>query len=306
MLHVMSASDYHAERDLPLSLSQSMAHTLVSLSPAHAWLRHPKLGGKGRKATAAMENGTVIHDLLLNGGKLENIAVLEYDDYRTKAAQEEKKLAIEAGEIPMLLKVFDELSMAAQVLIPKLRDAGIEFKGQTEGVALWEEKDDDGRPVQCKARLDHWLLPQIDDLKTARSAHPDDCVKAIFEWGYDIQAAAYISAMTKLHPEIFEYRMDMHSAENIEAPRFRFHFVELVEPYLFTTIEPDDSILAVGRSKWRRAICLWSKCLRENKWPGYFDGPYSASAPPWKLRDEVAYSADAAELMRYLETEIRA
>lgn len=294
-LRVMLAADYHAEKGLPLSLSQSMAHTLVSQSAAHAFLRHPKLGGQNRKATPAMERGTLVHELILGQGKLEGVEILDYDSYRSRAAQEERDWIVASGGVPMLRREYDELDRATRMISMNLRDSGITFEGHREGVALWTEFDDDGRPVPCKARIDHWSTGVIEDLKTTRSAHPDDCVKSIFEFGYDIQAAAYISAMQKLE-----------LGGDFGAVKFRFHFVELEAPHLFTTVEPDDSILAVGRSKWRRAINLWSKCLRENQWPGYHDGSYSASARPWDLRAELAMTADTESLMRFLDPEVMA
>jgi hypothetical protein len=78
--------DYHADPCVSPSLSQSIAHTLVTLSPRHAWLEHPRLGGQKRKATKAMDEGSILHRLLLGEGV--DVGVIHEDDYKTKAARE--------------------------------------------------------------------------------------------------------------------------------------------------------------------------------------------------------------------------
>ncbi|MGL5095412.1 MAG: PD-(D/E)XK nuclease-like domain-containing protein [Planctomycetia bacterium] len=292
-LIVMPAADYHAEKDLPLSLSQSMAGTLVNKSASHAYLRHPKLGGAANAPTESMERGSVIHEMILGGGKVEGVSILDFDNFRTNDAKAARDEATAFGMIPMLRKEYDELWHATAMIRTNLAASGVTFGGQTEGVALWQERADDGTVVHCKARKDHVCGLQIDDVKTTANAHPDKCVRSIFEYGYDIQAAAYLSAADKLNPD--------DAGQHV----FRFHFVELEAPYLHTTIEPDDSILDIGRSKWRRAINLWAQCIKTGKWPGYWEGVYSASAPRWQLNEELAVTADAASILRHLETEIR-
>jgi hypothetical protein len=284
----MPAAEYHADPSPTPSLSASMAHTLLSRSPAHARLAHPRLGGVPRAATAAMEKGTLVHDMLLCGSQVA-AEIIPADNYRTKAAQQQRDDALAAGLVPVLEREFAELLAVAAKLTAKLAEAGIAFDGQAEGVALWEERDDEGRPVPCRARLDHWRAPRIDDLKTTASARPKDCVRSIFEYGYATQAAAYLSAVEHLWPEL------------AGRASFRFVFVELAEPCLFTAVELAGSALAVGRSQWRRAVNLWSRCLRTGEWPGYVEGVYRAEARPWDLRDELELTADANSLTPFLD-----
>ena len=57
---------YHSQIDVgtPL-LTYSAVKTLVTKSPYHAYLNHPKLGAVPHKSTKAMNKGSIIHGLLL-------------------------------------------------------------------------------------------------------------------------------------------------------------------------------------------------------------------------------------------------
>lgn len=288
-LTTMPAEVYHADPCSTPSLSQSMARTLLTSSPLHAYRAHPKLGGVSRKATKSMDNGTVIHDLLLNGGTLEGIVVLPYDDYRKKDAQADRDAVIASGRIPVKQADYDELVGAAGYIATRLASMDITFPGQTEGVLTWDERADCGTIVRCRARIDHWLAPQIDDLKTTQSAHPKAIVRSMIDHGYDIQAAAYLSGIEKKFPEL------------AGRAAFRFLFVETVEPFLVTPVVPSGSMLALGRSKWRRAINLWAKCLNTNTWPGYVEGTYTAYATNWALQDEMEQDGADRTLINEIE-----
>ena len=290
-LLTIPSAEYHRDLTGP-TLTKSIAHVMLSRSPMHAYLAHPRLGGKANEPTSAMERGTVIHDLLLKGGTLESVEVIDQDSYRTKAAQDHRDAARRAGRVPILAHELDSHRIAADAIRGQLSLRDICFDGQTEGVAFWDEYDDAGKIVKCRGMFDHWQSPIIDDLKTTACAHPDACLKSIFSFGYDIHAAAYISGAKKLFPEV------------ADAIKFRLIFVELDPPYLLTIVEPDDSILAIGHSKWRRAINAWSESIRTGVWGGYWDGVYTATARPWHLRDELELTADTASIMKFLDMEI--
>lgn len=295
LLSDISAADYYAD-NLPGSplLSQSIAHQLINHSPAHAFLAHPKLGGKPITATREMEKGTIIHDMLLNDGKLDGIEILQYENFRTKAAQEERDLVIDMGKMPILEKDYHELTQAAQWIRSRFQDLKIDLHAENaEQVVTWEERTDKGESVQCKGKLDHaypsWTGFYIDDLKTCSSAHPKSIQRSLFDYGYVIQHAAYTSAIEKIYPEA------------IGRVRFRFIFVELSPPYSVTPVVLNGSAAAVGRSQWRRAVNTWAECLKTGVWPGYVEETYRAEAPIWQIKDELDKSPVTAELSQFLE-----
>ena len=275
------AAEYHAD-DIGaprVTLSASIAHEIVAKSPLHAWMRHPKLGNGPRESTTAMDRGTRIHALVL-GTPLE-LSVILADDYRTKAAQAQRDAAREQGLIPILARELDEDSEAARCIVEQLKAKGVVLPGNKEAVAVWEESAT-GVPVLCRGMMDHVDSQYIDDLKTCASAHPDKLARRCTEYGYHIQAAAYLSAIGKIHPSL---------AGRI---RFRWLFAEILDTAgtklpraIVTVAHPSGAMLELGAALWQRAIDTWSRCLAEDRWPGYAESEAALDPPPWAMRELV-------------------
>ena len=273
----LSEDAYHADPCEMPSLTQSIAHTLVSKSPAHAWLEHPRLGGKARKPTKTMDAGTLVHKLILGVGC--DVEIIEHDSYRTKAAQELRDLARAEGKLPMLAHEYAEIDAAVAGIRARMEHKGIVFSGESEVTIIWQEEARDGTTVQCRGRMDHVLLDagHIYDLKTSRSAHPDKCASAIYEYGYDIQAAAYMRALGQARP-MLEGRI-----------KFTDLFVETDEPYPVSPIRHAGTMRELGERRWRKAVNLWAKCLNENWWPDYTETPVYVDARPWHLDEASSF-----------------
>ena len=160
----------------------------------------------------------------------------------------------------------------------QLSKIGITLAGQNECVGLWTERADDGSRVICRCRIDNWTEPVIYDIKTTNDASGPAIERFIVDHGGDIQAAAYISAAEKSFPDL--------------RGRVKFVniFVEKEEPYLINVKEQSGTFLAIGRSKWRRAVNLWEKCLKENNWPGYSTEVTRVDAPTWAVNRELENS----------------
>ena len=142
----------------------------------------------------------------------------------------------------------------------------------------WHETDSGtGAPVVCRGMLDHFevgAIATVYDLKTTESAAPPACERSAYLYGYDIQAAAYTSAVTKLHPEM---------AGLVE---FVFLFAETTPPYAVYPCRPDGTFRELGERRWQRAVDLWAGCLRTGQWPGYTQHVGLLSAPTWALSQE--------------------
>lgn len=278
----MTADDYHNDPCDGPSLSSSIAHQLISRSPRHAFLAHPKLGGVRREPTKALDRGSLIHRLVLDAGA--DIVPIDAADYRTKAAQQARDEAREAGKIPALIADVEDAAKAAVEIHHQLAAYGITLTDQSEIVALWTEHADDGTPVKCRSMTDNLALPMIYDLKTARSAHPAAIQKHVIGYGYDIQAAAYRSAIEHIKPEL--------------AGRvgFTFLFVELEPAVTVTPARCSGTMRELGERKWRRAVNTWAACLRTNEWPGYVADVIEIEAPTWALQQDfdIELLADAS------------
>lgn len=251
------------------SLSASIAHTLVTRSPAHAWCQHPRLGNIAQDSTAATDDGSIIHRLLLGDGQ--EIEVVDAENFRTKAAREVRDAAIARGAVPVIKEKYVGLLDVAMELSHNLAQFGLGIDGDSE-VAI--EFESDG--VLCRSMLDHvfWDAAMVLDIKKIVSADPSTCSRHAYTYGYDIQHAAYSEAFTALKPELAG-RLD-----------FIFVFVELEPPYAVVPCRPDGVLVELGKRRWARAKEIWKRCLAKGEWPSYCDDITTLYAPGWAISQE--------------------
>ena len=103
-LYQMPLTDYIADPAPEPSLSSSLAHTLITQTPIHAFMRHPRLNpGAPREESNKMDIGTIAHGLLLEGDE-SRIVLIEAEDWRTKEAKEQRDQAYADGKVPLLAK----------------------------------------------------------------------------------------------------------------------------------------------------------------------------------------------------------
>lgn len=266
-------AEYFADPSPVPSLTQSIAKTLLQKSPAHAWWEHPRLGKHPRIPTKAMDDGQLVHTLLLGKGSLVNI--IDARDFRTKAAQEARDNAIAGGFLPVLRHKYDEALVAVEAMRTNMTAFGITLDGASELAIEWEEPGLLG-PVICRCRMDHVWLDEgrILDVKKAESAHPKAAARAAASYGYHVQTAAYTRALAALNPE-FAGRVKM-----------TFVFVENDAPYAVLPAYASGQMMALGESMWLRAVKIWEQCLANNDWPGYTREPVALDVPSY-LIDEM-------------------
>lgn len=272
----------------PHVLSKTSAHLLLTRSPLHARLRKLRQAEEDDDETEdekkTKETGTILHALLLRAGK--KIVMLDYENFRTKAAQQAKKDVRESGAVPVLRHKEPIYTVAADRIRRRLEEMGIVLDGQSEQGMSWIETTTDGSgdTVECLGAADHWSHARrtLFDLKFCRNAHPEACRRELYRLGGDIQAAAYTSAVEKIHPEL--------------QGRTRFVFL-YCEPYsaAVTPVTLSGDFRRLGEQRWQRAVNTWARCLREDRWPGYTTGPITIDAPEWAMAAEMTAQHDANE-----------
>jgi hypothetical protein len=263
-----SAETYHADAltDEP-TLSASIAKVICTRSLAHARAAHPRLNPDYvQEDDQRFDRGTCAHSLLLEG--VENVHLVTADNWRTKAAQEERDAARAYGRVPLLLKDWEAVRQMVAAAHKKLDALEIQPRpftsGKPEQTLVWEM---DG--VWCRALID-WLHDDrayIDDYKsTSASAHPAAWPKTALGFGADVQVA-------------------FHSA-GVEAvfgvtPEWRYAVQEITPPYEMSVIAPDPEWLALGKRKVAYAVAKWREALASNVWPGYPTRVAYAELPAW-------------------------
>lgn len=276
----VTEAEYFADPCEVPSLTKSIAHTLITRSPAHAWTEHPRFGNCPREPSAAKNDGSIIHALLL--GKGVDVEIISgFGDFKKKAAREARDAAKEAGRIPILEHKYAALEAAAETLRRNIARYGIELRGDREIALEWREQGAQG-DVVCRGKMD--LLQRdtatIIDVKKISQADLRTCQRQCYEYAYDIQHAAYTSAVGKLLPE-FAGRVD-----------FIFVFVELEPPYAVVPARAHGTLRELGQRRWQRAVQLWEHCLAKDWWPTYTESITTLEAPHWALTQEEMYASD--------------
>ena len=292
----IAAADYFADPAPMPSLTQSIAKTLLDRSPAHARLEHPRLkppkdaaDEEAEKYVAAQAIGNAAHSILIGRGK--DLAEANFDNFRTKAAQEFRSLNEAAGRTVVLSKHLER----AHSLVANTRErlykigwqrAFMPGRGHGEVVVAWEQQIK-GTDIWLRSMLD-WLDDQGDvyDLKTTGlSVAPHVVGRIAAEAGWDIQAAMH------------ERGLNWTSGADRKARRnYRFVAVENEPPYALTAIELSETWLTMGRKKLNIAVSMWAQCMATNTWPAY---PQHAITPEypgykeasWLTREETEFGS---------------
>jgi hypothetical protein len=278
----ISEAEYHNDPHGTPSLSSTIARTLVRESPAHAYLKHPKLGGAKFEPKTDMDRGTLLHKLLLGAGR--EVAVIECDDWKKPANRELRDIHREAGRIAVTRKLYEEALETAKSLKPRLAAKGIVFDGHSEVTLLWHEEAANGTRMPCRARLDHIKENHLYDLKITGDANPRTLRGGhITNMGYEIQTACYTSGASRVLPHLrgrFDYTLV---------------FCEFEPPYSITKVRSAGSMRELGERRWRRAVNVWEYCTRTGEWPDYTgrDEIVLVEAKPWEMEEEET-SYDAA------------
>jgi len=153
--------------------------------------------------------------------------------------------------------------------------AGAFTNGKPERTLIWREGS-----IWCRLKLD-WQPDAgtvFDDFKsTAASAHPDAWVRTAYGFGADFQAGFY--------------RRGIRAVLGFENPTFRFVVQEVEPPYALSVIQFAPAAIDLADQDVDRAIALWTRCMAENRWPGYPNRTCHVDPPSyevWRREERVA------------------
>lgn len=270
---------YHADPVIVPSLSSSIAKAIIAQSPRHAWQKHPRLNkallDEIEKPTPQMDIGTAGHKLILGKGR--QIKEIIADDFKTKAAREARDAARAAGMVPVLSHRMAGIRLLREAFFDQIQGtevADLFNDGAGEVTGVWQ---DDLEDVWCRMRID-WLptkardgghISLVDVKTTGGSAAPEDWQRTAFDLGYDYQDTFYQRGARALIP-------------NVRSVTMYFVVIEQDEPNCLSVHRFGGQAFAEAEVCTELAISLWSKCLHENKWPGYDIQTTHIDPPKWR------------------------
>lgn len=233
---------YHSD---PNSLSSTGAKVLLFEGPrAYKWKRdHPAY-------KEAFDLGTVAHALILGAG---DYVVLDYPDWRTKAAQAERDRVRAEGGTPILRKDVALAEAMRDSVHASPLAAAILSEGRPE-VSAWAVDPDTG--VVMRGRAD-WLRDNaLVDLKTAAGAvDPREWAWTVHKFHYAFQLAWYQRIL---------------QANGVTVPSL-WIAVSKAAPHECYVHEPDDDLMRAANEDVDRALRLYADCQATDTWPGLQD-----------------------------------
>ncbi|GAS98856.1 uncharacterized protein RMCC_5821 [Mycolicibacterium canariasense] len=247
------------------SLSCSSAKALLKSPYKFHWSRT-----QPRVQKSYFDLGHYVHGKALGVG--EPVAILDYPDFKTKAAREERDQAYAEGKVPILTKdaaLGD--AMVAALLGHETAGELLAAPDAVEHSAYWH---DPLTHVRLRSRfdlfsfVDDWLL--IADVKTTSvTADPR-------AWG------GAVAAKTGLHIQDAWYRTAAAAtglAPDPERIDFVFINVETEPPHMVSVTRLPSRAVRVGAQKMRAAVDLFAKCTRSDVWPSYGPGITTVEMP---------------------------
>lgn len=267
----VSDADYHTDRlGDEITLSCGVAWTLISRTPAHAWVQHPRLNPDWEPENKpAFDLGKAAHDLVLGGEA--RFKVFDAPDWRTNAAREVRDEAYADGKIPILEHQWDDVWEMAGACLDQLEahtDVSDAFeRGKPEQVVVSEING-----VLVRIKLD-WLPDDgrvfCDYKTTSGSAEPDSYAKNhAFPLGYDFRAAFYTRAISE--------------GLGVDNPQYRLIVQETKPPYPLVVMGFDNETMEMANEKVDAALELWKTCRETDQWPGYPGRTVWLEAPAWR------------------------
>lgn len=116
-----------------------------------------------------------------------------------------------------------------------------------------------GMKLQCKARVDAWPRTStiLEDLKSVRSAAPEQFAKSVHNFGYDLQAAFYLMAAQAVGKDVTGYA---------------FTVQEKNDPFLSARYVMPQDWLDFARREIASILTRMKVCINSGKWPGHRSG----------------------------------
>ncbi|ACA18434.1 conserved hypothetical protein [Methylobacterium sp. 4-46] len=231
--------------------------------------------------------GRAVHKLVLEGQQsFAARFVRRPDDLARLDAKARAKLAPN-GEDVLPGEDFDRVQQAAGAVLANPHLAASFTGGASEVSVFWTDAVD-GEQVRRKARFDYLKPRAVVDLKSTRPSRPTsfqaNCLRAMAEYGYPVQAAAYLQARAQLAGLVAEGRVHGDRdpawlARVVAATSYAFVFVFWSTgdaPLTWgVTLSPGNEVVAVAEKTIDAALWAFVQARRTHG----LDAPWIDHAP---------------------------
>lgn len=247
----MDGQEYHNEA--PGISSSRLKHMLVSPAFYRLKLQRPML------ETDALRLGRMLHTQLLEPHRIDEEFAIWCDgrrqgnDWGLFSLNNAGKTILTEAQLQWALDMATALRGLEDFPFASWLDGMDGIQPATKEQSLFWIDEDTG--LQCKARPDAMTLGAsalAGDVKSARSADPEEFVRDLFKFRYDVQAAHYLAGIKAVH--------------GVDA-NFAFFTVEKEAPYVARTFLMTQEALAHGEKQRRFCLRLIRKCLDQGSWP---------------------------------------
>lgn len=258
----------YAEYDKIEGISNSKLSKMV-ISPAH----YKQSIDEPPKETDALRFGSLLHCLVLEPDDFErNFAVEPIVNKRTNAGKEYLAEFYEenAGKMFVTAEQMDLANtLKEEIYKHPIANKLLNGKGENEIALFWEDEETN---VKCKCKIDRIKNGIIIDLKSTRSAKPEDFMRDAYNYGYHRQSAYYCKGYEKCYNE---------------TPKgFVFITVEKEPPYAVTVFEATELFKEVGGIEIGNLLAVYKSCIDLGEFPSY-DGfepkIHALDLPNWVL-----------------------
>lgn len=243
-------------------LAQSTLKLLRDKTPAHALYAMRNKKGP----SDAMLIGSAVHAIVLEN-RIDHVVLPEGARGQSKLAKALRaEFEAEHSDKIILSQANADkvMRMAESVLGHRGASRLLGIMSQAELPIFWQEGN-----TKMKAKIDGVCSLGIIDLKTTADADNDNFGKSIYNYGYHIQAAHYLSGA---------------AANNLPCENFIVIAVENTEPHCTAIYTIDHESIEAGEIERQKLLDIWRYCVQNNTWRGYSDKLQSINMPFWALK----------------------
>ena len=260
----LDMATYRGQPADAMSMASSDAVILTETTPAHLRAAWADTEDNSKEA----DLGTLIHALVLEPHRKHGlIAEIDAADYKTKAAQEARDAAREAGKIPVLPKHLKQAEGAVQAVRNHPVAAALLAEGEAE--QSWFAKDR-ATGLYLKCRPDFFTRKRIIvDIKSVASAAPDFLQRRVYDGRWFQQAPWYCDVVERV--------------DGKPAAGYCWLVVEQKPPHSVVIRRPPDTVLMHGHRLNQQAIATMARCVATDQWPSWSDTIEDLSLPSYAM-----------------------